>query len=79
VTDILINSWTKGVLESVGVEPDYDAERKLPSGKTCADCQHGKICNRLFGAVRHGFTSCDFWPSRFSPLSDSLTNGGSSK
>lgn len=46
-------------------EPDYAAERKLPPGKTCADCAHGPRCDGLFGAVRRGFTSCDFWPSRF--------------
>lgn len=46
-------------------EPDYVAERKLPDGKTCADCQHGNICDGLFGAVSKGFRSCDFWPSRF--------------
>lgn len=48
-------------------EPNYDAERKLPEGKTCAHCQHGKICDKLFGAVRLAFNSCDFWPSRFRP------------
>lgn len=46
-------------------EPDYHAERRLPIGLTCADCLHGKRCDRLFGAVRRAFTSCDFWPSRF--------------
>lgn len=48
-------------------EPNYAAEMKLPAGVTCADCQHGARCDALFGAVRKGFTSCDFWPSRFSP------------
>lgn len=43
----------------------YSAQRKLPDGATCADCQHQNRCDGLFGAVRHGFTSCDFWPSRF--------------
>ncbi len=47
-------------------EPDYHAEMRLPEGKTCADCVHGPRCDGLFGAVRRGFTSCDFWPSRFS-------------
>lgn len=46
-------------------DPDYQAERLLPSGKTCADCRHGARCDGLFGAIRKGFTSCDFWPSRF--------------
>lgn len=48
--------------------PDYTAERRLPAGKTCADCRHGKRCDGLFGAVRLAFTSCDFWPNLFSPL-----------
>lgn len=48
-------------------EPNYDAEMKLPKGKTCADCEHGPRCDGLFGAVRRGFTSCDFWPSRYRP------------
>jgi hypothetical protein len=38
---------------------------RLPAGKTCANCHHGLRCNALFGAIRRGFTSCDFWPSRF--------------
>lgn len=42
------------------------ASMNLPAGKTCADCFHGKHCDALFGAVRRGFTSCDFYPSRFS-------------
>lgn len=46
-------------------EPDYCAERKLPAGKTCADCKHGLRCDGLFGAVRRQFTSCDFCPSRY--------------
>lgn len=48
-------------------EPDYHAERRLAPGLTCADCRHGPRCDALFGAVRRAFTSCDFWPSRFSP------------
>lgn len=48
-------------------EPDYSAEMRLPAGTTCADCNHGSLCDGLFGAVRRGFTSCDFWPSRFVP------------
>ncbi len=46
-------------------EPDYAAERQLPSGLTCGDCQHGARCDMLFGAVRLNFKSCDFWPNRF--------------
>lgn len=49
-------------------EPNYAAERKLPAGTTCADCRHGQRCDGLFGAIRHSFTSCDFWPSRFDPI-----------
>jgi hypothetical protein len=48
-------------------EPNYAAERRLPDGVSCADCRHGARCDGLFGAVRQGFTSCDFWPSRFVP------------
>ncbi len=48
-----------------GKEPDYHAEMKLPEGITCADCRNAERCDMLFGAVRRGFTSCDFWPSRF--------------
>ncbi len=48
-------------------EPDYAAERRLPEGKTCADCRFGPKCDGLFGAVRRGFTSCDFWPSKWFP------------
>lgn len=46
-------------------EPNYAAEMRLPAGKTCADCHHGERCDGLFGAIRRGFTSCDFWPSKF--------------
>jgi hypothetical protein len=49
-------------------EPDYEAERKLPDGKTCADCRHGPTCGALFGAVRQRFTYCDFWPSQYLAL-----------
>lgn len=52
-------------------EPNYEAERKLPAGLTCADCRHGARCDALFGAIRRGFTSCDFWPSRFAALTPS--------
>lgn len=46
-------------------EPDYAAEMRLPEGKTCADCFHGPRCDGLFGALKRGFTSCDFWPRRY--------------
>lgn len=46
-------------------EPNYSAEMKLPPGKTCADCRSGETCDKLFGAVRRRFTTCDYWPSRF--------------
>jgi hypothetical protein len=46
-------------------EPNYHAEMRLPEGKTCADCRNGARCDALFGAVRKGFRSCDFYPSRF--------------
>lgn len=46
-------------------EPDYVAERRLPEGLTCKACVHGPRCDVLFGAIHKGFTSCDFWPSRF--------------
>jgi hypothetical protein len=49
-------------------EPNYEMERRLPAGITCAACRHGSRCDGLFGAVRRGFTSCDFWPSRFKAL-----------
>lgn len=55
-------------------EPDYSAEMRLPAGKTCADCLNGPICDGLFGAVKRGFASCDFWPSRFSPAQGAATD-----
>ncbi len=63
-----INPATAIVDEIAAREPDYGKERKLPEGLTCADCQNGKRCDGLFGAVRRGFTACDFWPSRFNPI-----------
>lgn len=58
-------------LNSVTKEPDYAAAMKLPPGLTCAACVHGPRCNAFFGAVREGFTSCDFYPSRFRPTGSS--------
>lgn len=46
----------------------YEANRKLPEGKTCVDCAHGSRCDGLFGAVRRKFTSCDFYPSKYFPI-----------
>ena len=54
------------------VEANYEAERRLPEGITCAACCHGPRCDGLFGAVRKGFTSCDFWPSRYAPAAPSV-------
>ena len=31
-------------------EPNYQAEMRLPEGKTCADCRHFPRCKALFGA-----------------------------
>lgn len=45
-------------------EPDYDAEMRLPEGRTCADCRHIARC-KGFGFSWPERTSCDFWPSRF--------------
>ena len=46
-------------------EPDYDAEMKLPAGKTCGDCFHIRRCLGLGYTSAEANTSCDFWPSRF--------------
>lgn len=48
------------------IEPDYDAEMKLPDGKSCDDCIHSKRCFSLGFSVTQR-KSCDFWPSRFRP------------
>lgn len=48
-------------------EPDYDAEMRLPAGKTCDDCPSTRRCN-LLGYTSPGSTSCDFWPTRFYEL-----------
>lgn len=45
-------------------ERDYDAEMRLPEGKTCADCAHYSRCKAMFGA-HDKRTQCDFHPSRF--------------
>lgn len=46
------------------VEPDYDAEMKLPEGKRCDDCFHARRCFGI-GYSEPGRTACDFWPSRY--------------
>lgn len=55
-------------------EPDYDAEMRLPDGKTCDDCKHAKRCF-AFGYSQSGRTNCDFWPSRFAPLARPTPTG----
>lgn len=45
-------------------ERDYDAEMRLPTGKTCDDCGHAKRCF-AFGFSKSGNTSCDFHPPRW--------------
>jgi hypothetical protein len=45
-------------------EPDYDAEMRLPEGRTCDDCAHAKRCFG-FGFSTPGRTSCDFWPNKY--------------
>lgn len=46
------------------IEPDYDAEMRLPTGKTCDDCVHSRRCF-AFGFSQAGRASCDFWPTKF--------------
>lgn len=45
-------------------EPDFDAEMKLPDGKSCADCRHINRCES-FGVASKIDTSCDYHPSKF--------------
>jgi hypothetical protein len=45
-------------------EPDYDAEMRLPAGKTCDNCINSRRCFG-FGFSEAGNSSCDFWPTRF--------------
>lgn len=44
---------------------DYDAEMKLPAGKTCGDCHHIKRCRAFGFTSSEANTSCDFHPNRF--------------
>lgn len=46
------------------MEPDYEAEMRLPEGKTCGDCAHIRRCS-AFGFSSAVNMSCDFHPSRF--------------
>jgi hypothetical protein len=68
MSDILINSWTKGVLESGGAPAECKHETTMRAAgiKVCFDC--GEPLNakaRVIAGMK-------------APLSDSLTNGGSS-
>lgn len=56
-------------LEIIFAQPerDYEAEMKLPEGKTCGDCRHIARCLGL-GCTWQARTSCDFHPSRFIPI-----------
>ena len=54
-----------GVIEPP--ERDYDAEMRLPDGKSCADCRHVSRCVGL-GCTNAENTACDFYPSRFVAL-----------
>ena len=46
-------------------DPDYDAEMKLPAGKTCGDCFHINRCLGIGYISSAANTSCDFLPSRY--------------
>lgn len=45
-------------------EPNYDADMKLPEGKSCDDCYAAHFCFGI-GCSKPGRTSCDYWPNRF--------------
>lgn len=55
-------------------ERNYDAEMKLPPGKTCEDCAHSARCF-AFGFSTPGCTSCDFWPSSYRARMTAVQNG----
>lgn len=56
---------SKGVASAAKhVEPNYDAEMKLPAGKTCGDCANCRHCTGMYG-IKPTDTSCDFWPGRY--------------
>lgn len=46
-------------------EPDYEAEMKLPPGKTCGDCRHVLRCLAFGYTSSEARTGCDFHPNRF--------------
>lgn len=52
-------------------ERDYDAEMKLPDGKTCRDCRSYSSCLALFSCPPTN-TSCDWHPSKFRERPDSV-------
>lgn len=45
-------------------EPDYNADMRLPDGKTCADCYAVRFCVGI-GCTTVESTKCDYWPRRF--------------
>jgi len=44
---------------------DYDAEMRLPPGKTCGDCWHLRRCLAFGFTKNEERTGCDFHPNRF--------------
>ena len=46
------------------IEPDYDAEMRLPAGASCDSCSHSRRCFGL-GFSEPGRNSCDFHPNRY--------------
>lgn len=72
-----LNGWGSATAEAGGeivdlcpdhrrpaAEPDYAAEKRLPDGRTCADCFAVKYCVGI-GCTTAESTSCDYWPNRF--------------
>lgn len=47
-------------------EPNYNAEMKLPEGRTCGHCWHVLHCLALGYTSSSENTRCDFYPNRFS-------------
>jgi len=41
----------------------------LPEGKTCGDCAHCRRCTLMFGHIPED-ESCDWSPSRFTPIKE---------
>lgn len=54
---------------------DYDADMKLPEGKTCGDCCHIRRC-KAFGFTWPERTSCDFYPNKFTPAGRAALSEG---